>query len=169
MSKGWIWMSDMETVMTFWWSLEMRVRVCWAVHVYERPAGVTRAEWWRVLAVCFPAAQVHTHIYTYTVHMHYLCCIYFKLHSFDGKNVSRDQSDITRYQNCHGILPLCECSYKEIMRLIFTLLKCVGEYPNEFLIYFHASVILILCVLQRVNCSVMPYSVLHNTIYKYSI
>lgn len=32
MSKGWIWMSYMETVMPFWWSLEIRVRVCCAVH-----------------------------------------------------------------------------------------------------------------------------------------
>lgn len=35
MSKGWIWMSYMETVMPFWWSLEMRVRVCCAVHTKE--------------------------------------------------------------------------------------------------------------------------------------
>ena len=32
MSKGWIWMSYMETVTPFWWSLEMRVRVCCAEH-----------------------------------------------------------------------------------------------------------------------------------------
>lgn len=57
MSKGWIWMSYMETVMPFWWSLEIRVRVCCAVHTYERPAGVTRADSRWVLAVCFPAGE----------------------------------------------------------------------------------------------------------------
>lgn len=32
MSKGWIWMSYIEMVIPFWWSLEIRVRVCCAVH-----------------------------------------------------------------------------------------------------------------------------------------
>lgn len=57
MSKGWIWMSYMDTVTPFWWSLEMRVRVCCARHTKERPAGVTRAERRCVLAVCFPAGE----------------------------------------------------------------------------------------------------------------
>ena len=56
MSKGWIWMSYMDSVTPFWWSVEMRVRVCWAVHTYDWPAGVTRAERRCVEAVCFPAA-----------------------------------------------------------------------------------------------------------------
>ena len=55
MSKGWIWMSLMATVTPFWWSVEMRVRVCWAWQTYERPAGVTSADRWWELAVCFPA------------------------------------------------------------------------------------------------------------------
>lgn len=57
MSKGWIWMSYMDMVTPFWWSLEMRVRVCWAWHTKECPAGVTRADRRWELAVCFPAGE----------------------------------------------------------------------------------------------------------------
>lgn len=57
MSKGWIWTSYMDMVMPFWWSLEMRVKVCCAWHTNERPAGVTRADRRWVVAVCFPAGE----------------------------------------------------------------------------------------------------------------
>lgn len=47
----------MDMVMPFWWSLEMRVKVCCAWHTNECPAGVTRADSRWVVAVCFPAAE----------------------------------------------------------------------------------------------------------------